>query len=39
MVRTVPVVSGSGSKGRSLRRGDEIVLHVPVRGYLRYLPA
>lgn len=39
LVRTVPIVSGAAQMSRSLRRGDEIVLHVPVRGYLRYLPA
>ena len=39
LVRVVPIVSGSAQFDRSLRRGDEIVLHVPVRGFLRYLPA
>ena len=26
-------------RGTGLHQGDEIILHVPVRGYLRYIPA
>lgn len=39
LVRIVPRVHGAASHSRSLRMGDEVVLHVPVRGYLRFLPA
>jgi phage tail-like protein len=38
LVRIVPRVEGLGANGRSLGQADEIVLHVPVRGYLRFLP-
>lgn len=38
LVRVVPKVDGAGATSRSLGQGDEIVLHVPVRGYLRFLP-
>lgn len=38
LVRIEPRVEGAASQSRSLGRGDEIVLHVPVRGYLRFLP-
>ncbi|MCA9489485.1 MAG: hypothetical protein KC621_06165 [Myxococcales bacterium] len=31
-------VDGAGSKARNLGVDDDIVLHVPVRGYLRFLP-
>lgn len=39
LVRIVPEVFGAGAAERSVGVDDEIVLHVPVRGYLRYLPA
>ena len=32
-------VDGAASRSRNLGVDDEIVLHVPVRGYLRFLPA
>jgi phage tail-like protein len=32
-------VDGAASRSRNLSFDDEIVLHVPVRGYLRFLPA
>lgn len=38
LVRVVPEVEGAVAGSRTLHRDDEIVLHVPVRGYLRYLP-
>lgn len=38
LVRVVPKVEGTVAQSRSLGPGDEIVLHVPVRGYLRYMP-
>ena len=39
LVRIVPEIDGAGAYSRTLEADDEIVLHVPVRGYLRYLPA
>lgn len=39
LVRVVPHVEGAAAGSRSLNRDDEVILHVPVRGYLRYLPA
>lgn len=39
LVRIVPRIEGAAASDRSLHLEDEIVLHVPVRGYLRYLPA
>lgn len=38
LVRVRPIVEGAGAQNRSLSLQDEVVLHVPVRGYLRYLP-
>lgn len=38
LVRVKPLVEGAAAQSRSLQVDDEIVLHVPVRGYLRYLP-
>ena len=32
-------VQGAASHSRNLSTEDEVVLHVPVRGYLRFLPA
>ncbi len=32
-------VEGAAARSKNLSREDEVVLHVPVRGYLRYLPA
>jgi len=32
-------VEGAASRSRNLGVDDEIVLHIPVRGYLRFLPA
>jgi phage tail-like protein len=39
LVRLVPNVDGAAKDSRSLTIGDEIVLHVAVKGYLRFLPA
>jgi phage tail-like protein len=39
LVRLVAKVDGASADSRSLHLDDEIVLHVPVRGYLRFLPA
>jgi phage tail-like protein len=39
LVRVVARVEGAARDSRSLGQADEVVLHVPVRGYLRYLPA
>jgi phage tail-like protein len=38
LVRIEPAVEGAAARTRVLSQGDELVLHVPVRGYLRYLP-
>ena len=38
LVRVEPIVDGAASGSKVLSQGDEIVLHVPVRSYLRYLP-
>jgi len=38
LVRVVTRVDGEAARSRTLSKGDRIVLHVPVRGYLRYLP-
>ncbi|MCO4744015.1 MAG: hypothetical protein KC912_04455 [Proteobacteria bacterium] len=38
LVTIEPQVDGAAAQTRVLSQGDEIVLHVPVRGYLRYLP-
>lgn len=38
LVRVKPRVEGAAAQSRNLQVDDEIVLHVPVRGYLRYLP-
>lgn len=32
-------IEGAASRSRNLGVDDEVVLHVPVRGYLRFLPA
>lgn len=39
LVSIKPVVEGAAHDERNLGSGDEIILHVPVRGYLRFLPA
>lgn len=39
LVRVRPRIEGAARDSRSLTLDDEIVLHVPVRGYLRFLPA
>jgi phage tail-like protein len=39
LVRLVPRVEGASAQSRSLHLEDEVVLHVPVRGYLRFLPS
>lgn len=39
LVRIEPVILGTASVSERLASGDEIIVHVPVRGYLRYLPA
>ncbi len=38
LVHVQPVHSGALSRGRVLSHDDVIMLHVPVRGYLRFLP-
>ena len=38
LVSIEPIVSGVASVSRRLRMEDEIVLHVPVRGLMRFLP-
>lgn len=39
LVHTEPVHTGALAHGRLIGHADTIVLHVPVRGYLRFLPA
>jgi len=39
LVRIEPEVVGAAALSERLNSGDEIVVHVPVRGYLRYLPS
>ena len=39
LIRLKPRVEGSARESRTLSLEDEIVLHVAVRGYLRFLPA
>jgi len=39
LVTIKPVVEGAARDERNLTTGDEVILHVPVRGYLRFLPA
>lgn len=39
LVRLRSRIVGAAAESRSLNLDDEIVLHVPVRGYLRFLPA
>lgn len=39
LVRVEPQIQGAAAYSRALSRDDEIILHVPVRGYLRFLPA
>ena len=39
LVRVQARVEGASRTSKALHLEDEIVLHVPVRGYLRYLPA
>lgn len=38
LVTVRAVVEGARARSRNLGADDEIVLHVPVRGYLRFLP-
>lgn len=38
LVTIVPRVSGVAADTQNLGLGDEVVLHVPVRSYLRFLP-
>ena len=38
LVTTVASVVGAASQGRPLHQADRVILHVPVRGYLRFLP-
>jgi phage tail-like protein len=38
LVSIRPKASGALSRGRSLASDDALVLHLPVRGYLRFLP-
>lgn len=39
LVKLVARVEGEAAESRSLNIDDAIVLHVPVRGYLRFLPS
>lgn len=39
LVRVLPVISGAAERSRNIGMNDEVVLYVPVRGYLRFLPA
>lgn len=39
LVTIRPQIEGAASKSRMLSTEDEIILHIPVRGYLRFLPA
>lgn len=39
LVRVVSEVEGASSQSRSLAVDDTIMLHVPVRGYLRFMPS
>jgi phage tail-like protein len=39
LVRLVARVEGASRDSRSMTLDDEIVLHVPVRGYLRFMPS
>ena len=39
LVRVLADVKGAAANSRALAPDDEVVLYVPVRGYLRYLPA
>ena len=39
LVTIKPVVLGALADGQQLHRDDRVVLHVPVQGYLRFLPA
>ncbi len=39
LVRVEPEIDGLASDSRTLSVEDEIILHVPVRGYLRFLPS
>lgn len=38
LVRIQPVIQGYAEKTRVLRQDDKILLHIPVRGFLRFLP-
>jgi phage tail-like protein len=38
LVTIQPKASGALARGRALSTEDQIVLHLPVRGYLRFLP-
>jgi len=38
LVRIEAKVDGAASQSRNLSVDDRVILHVPVRGYLRYLP-
>lgn len=38
LVTIVPRIAGPAEETQSLGLGDEVVLHVPVRSYLRFLP-
>ena len=38
LVRIQPVIQGYAEKTRVLRKDDKILLHIPVRGFLRFLP-
>lgn len=39
LVTIRPIIEGAAKRSLNLSTDDEIVLHVPVRGYLRFLPA
>lgn len=38
LVQLETTIQGAAKFGRELAQDDEVVLHVPVRGYLRFLP-
>ncbi len=38
LVTVRPKAEGALARGRSLQADDQVVLHLPVRGYLRFLP-
>jgi phage tail-like protein len=39
LIRVKPRVEGASRDSRALTLDDDVILHVPVRGYMRFLPA